>query len=278
MRRGAVAAPTVLPFNVGELGGSISTPLGHTKTHTVQFQSVQTGDGILVAAMAPTLPSALATQGGAHTCTDTKGNTYNAINSFDFQSFPPAVNTGMKLVLFFCDASVAPLVPSVDSITVTWDNDVFDRIVFGWIIRHAGGARFPQTLDTAGVGDLAVFASSQVTLQSPDFTPDRSNGLELALIVTARPIGGFSFSGVAGFDGFYQAKFNAFSGAKQTYLLNCQTHGADAYIVANSTTTPYEIDLGSLPANVLVPAFNGVGQSFGGGANTWKGIVLLSVD
>lgn len=273
-----------LPFNLGELGYTGSGTLDDTYTHTIDFQDVRVGDGILVAAMAPSLPSIGAPYGVPGpfdvNCSDSQGNAYEVFtaSTYSFEDSSPAVNEGVHLQLYFCSASTAPLVAGVDSITVDWTNNVYDRSVAAWIVRHDGGAATPLPIAWTPDNDATIYADDKVTLQSPNFTPSRDNTLELALIVASLPLGGFNFQSVTGFDGFYQAKFHYYVGAKQNYIFMFQTHGADAYVVANADIpTPYEIDLGALPAGDLVSSFNGVGQQYNVGANTWKGIVLLSI-
>lgn len=278
-RRPASAPSAFLPFNLGELGYSGSGTLDDTYTHTLEFQDVRAGDAIFVASMAPSRASLVSGTHYPQSCTDSLGNTYDDFFSFSFEDAAPAVNTGVGVNYWCCPVSVGAMAAGVDTITVTWTGDVYDRQIFAWVVRHDGGSPGPTYLDQAGALDLAIYADTKVTLAAPAFTPPRDNGLLLANIITARPIGGVSFSAVPGFNGFYQAKFHVFTGSQQTYVFNCQTYGADAYIVANfNIPTPYEIDLGSLPGGVLVPGFNGVGQAFSSSANTWKGITLWLVD
>lgn len=268
-----------LPFNLGELGFTGDGTLDDTLVHTIDFQDVREGDGIMVAAMAPSRPSSPAPLGIAFDCQDSAGNTYYTTyaSSFEDSTFP-VVNDGVYLQFFMCDASVAPLVDGTDTITVSWTNDVYDRFVIAWIVRHDGGASPPVRLARTANGDAAVYAAGQVTLQSPTYTPSRDNGLALACIVTAKAGGVGGFGGVGGYTGYYQAKFHLFTGSKQTYYFNCQTFGADSYTVASdSIPTPYEIDLGALPGGVSVSAFNGVGQLYTSGTNAWKGIVIFDI-
>lgn len=277
-RRVKAAAGPILDFNVGEIGNTIATTLGTTCTVTANYQQVFAGDGILIFAMAPSVPSVAATPGIPTTFTDSAGNTYNLVNLSDFEASPANVNEGVFTALYFCQASVADMIVGVDSFTVTWDNPVFDRVVSVWTVRHKGGADVPLLNNSTPDSDAAVFASSQVTLPTTDINPVRDQSLLFALIVAAKAGGVGAFSSVVGFNGFFQAEFRAYAGSKQAYLVNPQTHGADAYLIAGAVPAPFEDDVGVLAANVPVPAFNGVGQNYSGGTNAWKGIILLFID
>ena len=83
---------------------------------------------------------------------------------------------------------------------------------------------------------------------------------------------------MGGFTGFFQAEARGYVGSKQMSLINPQTHGADAYLIAGAVPAPFEDDVGVLPGGVLVPSFSGVGQHYSTGTNAWKGIILLGLD
>lgn len=268
----------LLDFQVGEICNGIGTTLGTTETVTANFQKVFAGDGILVFAAAPSVPSMGATQGIPSTFADSAGNTYNLVNLSDFEASPPNVNEGLFTAVYFCSASVADLDVGVGTFTVTWDNQVFDRIVSVWTVRHAGGADTPLLNNSTPDSDAAVFAATDVTLGTNDINPLRDKSLLFALIVAAKSGGLGGFSSVAGFNGFFQALSRAYAGSKQAYLVNQQTFGADAYLIAGAGNPAYEDDVGTLAANVLIPGFNGVGQNYANGANAWKGIILLFLD
>ncbi len=278
VRRRAAATGPVLDYNLGEIGRHIATTLGTTSTAPVSFQDVAAGDGIMVLSMAPSLPSVAAPEGIPASVADTKGNTYGPMWYSQFEALPATVNEGVTVQLWWCPASVTRLVAGVDAVTATWDNQVYDRVIAVWSVRHSGGANFPTVLAATADNDAAVFASGQVTLTSPLFTPARDKALEFALVISAKAGGVGGFGGVAGWSGFFQAEFRNYSGSKQSYLVNPQTHGADAYLIAGAVPANYEDDVGVLPGGVNVPAFNGVAQAYSAGANAWKGIILMSLD
>jgi hypothetical protein len=266
-----------LPRNVGELGFTIGTNQATTHTLTVTYQDVLTGDGIMVSAQAPSLPVALGTQGFPISCTDSAGNTYSILVQRDFQAAVTGVNTGVYTVVFFCQSSIAPLLEGVDTITVTWDNPVYDRSVYGWLVRHNGGAAVPTLLAATASNDAAVFASNQVTLTSPGFTPARDNSLEFGWFLVAYTGGSISFGGVGGYTGFFQAQFRGVSGSKQNYLMNVQTSGADDYLQVGAVPQN-EITLGLLPGGVAVGSFNGMGQQYSAFTPRWKGALMWLMD
>lgn len=278
VRRRLTGSGLTLDYNVGEIGHSITTALGTTGAATVTYQDVQAGDGVLVLAMAPSLPSGVAPVGLPVSVADTAGNTYALLQYFQFEAFPANVNEGVSVALFWCSASRAKLVAGSATITATWDNPVFDRVVSVWTVRHSGGANTPTVNNFTADNDAAVFASGQVTLGTNAFNPSRDQALMFALVISAKAGGVGGFSSVAGFTGFFQAEFRLYTGAKQSYLVNPQTFGADAYLIAGAVPAPFEDDIGVLPANVLVPAFNGVGQKYTTGTNAWKGVILLALD
>lgn len=270
-----VVGTGVLPRNVSELGFSGDTGLSSTYTHTVQFQALPAHDGILVSAQAPSKSSGGATAGHPISCTDSRGNTYSILHSRAFEAASPVANEGIYVVLFYCADATAPLVQGLDTITVTWDNPVYDRSIYAWQTHNDEGPPTLTVLDSTTSNDAGVYASSQVTLTAPDYTPALSNALELAIIYSAKT-GGFSFGGVGGYVGFFQAQARIFNGSQQNYLMNVQTYGSDIYLKVGSSIAQYEIDQGLLPLGVLVPSFNGVGQGYST-SNNWKGIILLGV-
>jgi hypothetical protein len=277
-RRRIAASGLVLDYNLGEIGNHITTTLGTTSTAAVAFQNVSAGDGILVLAMAPSLPSVGAQQGYPDTVTDSKGNAYSQVREFAFEAFATAVNAGVFVKLYWCPASVADLVAGVDAVTATWDNPVFDRVVSVWAVRHSGGANYPTVQAATSDNNTTVFAAGQVTLTAGNFTPARDRALEFALVITAKAGGVGGFGGVVGWSGFFQAQFRLYAGSKQQYFANPQTHGANAYLIAGAVPANYEDDVGVLPGGVFVPAFNGVAQAYTAGTNAWKGIILIALD
>lgn len=277
-RRVAQKAGPILDYNVGEIGNSIATTLGTTGTVTASYQQVFAGDGILILAMAPSVPSLGATPGIPASISDSAGNTYSLVNFSDFEASPANVNEGVFTALYFCQSSLADLAVGSGTFTATWDNPVFDRVVSVWTVRHKGGADVPLLNNSTPDSDAAVFAATDVTLPTNDINPLRDQSLLFALIIAAKAGGLGGFSSVAGFNGFFQALSRAYAGSKQAYLVNPQTHGADAYLIAGAVPTPFEDDVGVLDANVPVPGFNGVGQNYANGANAWKGIILLFLD
>ncbi len=277
-RRGVAGSGLTLDYNIGEIGKGITTALGTTSAAPVSFQDVLAGDGILVLAMAPSLPSLAAPVGLPVSVADTAGNAYALQQYFQFEAFPANVNEGVTVALFYCTASAATLVSGSATVTATWDNQVFDRVVAVWAVRHSGGAHTPAVNNFTGDNDAAVRASNQVTLGTNGFNPTRDKALMFALIVSAKPGGVGSFGSVVGWTGFFQAQFRSYTGSKQSYLVNPQTYGADAYLIAGAVPANYEDDVGVLPANVLIPAFHGVAQNYSTGATAWKGIILLGLD
>src|SRR5439155_24937716 len=133
-------------YNLGEIGNHIATTLGTTSTASVTYQDVQAGDGILVLSMAPSLPSVAAPEGVPSSVADSKGNTYGQMWYSQFEAFPATVNQGVTIQLWWCPASVATLVAGVDTVTGTWDNQVFDRGVSVWAGGDGGGGIFPTVI------------------------------------------------------------------------------------------------------------------------------------
>jgi hypothetical protein len=278
VRRKKAVSGFVLDFQVGEIAAAIGTTLDSHIAVTPAFQNITVGDGILVLAAAPSKPSVVDPPIHPFQCGDDFGNTYTQLGAFAFEANPPNVNEGLYAVLFYCQASVGTLEVGSEIIQVDWAGNVFDRAIYIWTVRHAGGASVPVVLAHTADHDAAVFAASQVTLTAPNYTPGRDKSLELAIILTAKAGGVGGFGGVAGWSGFFQAQGRLEIGSKQQYLRNAQTHGEDAYIVAGSGQPQYEDDVGTLPGGVLVPSFNGVAQQYSAGANAWKGIILLGID
>jgi hypothetical protein len=286
VRRRLTGSGLTLDYNLGEIGGSIGTGLFAGQTTTVTYQDIAVGEGILVLAAAPSVRAALATPAHPLSVSDTVGNTYTTLCFAAFEANPPGVNTGLYVTLFYCPSNIFTMAAGGDQVTVTWDGTCYDRIVEVWSVRHSGGAHTPTLLDQTNDHDAAVFASDRVTLVAPDFFPSRDQALEFAIILSAKAGGVGGYSGAAGFSGFFQAESRLYSGSKQDTLVNPQTHGANAYLIAGAVPAPFENDVGVLPGGVLVPSFSGVGQSYfnlGGGGivpvtNEWKGIILLGLD
>jgi len=97
-------------------------------------------------------------------------------------------------------------------------------------------------------------------------------------VIAAKAGGLGGFGGVGGYSGFFQAESRSYTGSKQSYLINPQSSGANAYLIAGAVPASYEDDVGVLPGGVFVPSFNGVAQVYVSGANAWKGIILLGLD
>lgn len=277
-RRRVTASGPTLDYNIGEIGNAIGTALASVVFANVTYQDVRAGDGILILAAAPSNPGGGNPIGHPAFATDSFGNSYTAIASFAFEANPPNVNEGLYATLFWCPASTGTLVVGVDNFDVIWDNGVYDRVIEVWSVRHSGGASTPTVLAATADHDAAVYAAANVTLTTPDYTPARDSSLQFALLLSAKIGGVGGFGSVIGYTGFFQAEFRGFAGSQQSYLYNQQTHGADAYLIASSGTPPYEDDVGQLPGGVLVPSFNGVGQSYTAGASAWKGVILLGLD
>jgi hypothetical protein len=266
------------PRNMGELGISGSGTQAANYTHTIRFEDVHVGDRVLVSAQAPSVPVALAAPRSPSVCTDSQGHSYTPGTVHFWEASPPNVNEGARQRFFLSEPIVFPLVKDVDTITVTWPDTVFDRSIDAWLIRHDGGSPEATEIASSPDNDAATFTATQVTLQSPSYTPPRDNSLFFATTLAAKAGGLGSFGGVAGFAGYFQALFRFFSGSKQFYFLNPSTYGANALLINEFGALPYEIDLGQLPGGVNVPAFNGVAQNYSGGANAWKGITIFSIE
>jgi hypothetical protein len=277
-RRRVAASTLTLDYNLGEVAGHIETTNQQTQNTPLTYQDINVGDGILILAAAPSVRVLGATPAHPVDVFDNVGNTYTQLGSFAFEANPPGVNTGLYVTLFWCPSNIAPQIAGVNAIEVDWDDFVFDRIVQVWAVRHSGGQNTPTVLAHTADNDAAVYAAGQVTLTAPNFTPARSRALEFALVIAAKSGGLGGFGGVGGYTGFFQAEGRLYNGSKQQYIINPQTHGADAYLIAGAVPAPYEDDVGVLPGGTLVPAFNGVGQFFTAGANAWKGIILLGLD
>lgn len=277
-RQRVTAATLTLDYNLGEIGHNIGTGSNTTQFAPVDYQDIAVGEGILVLLAAPSVPVLAAPLARPVSVNDDVGNTYTALGSFAFEANPPGVNTGVYVTLFWCPSNIQTMVAGFDNVHGNWDNNAFDRLVFVWSVRHSGGASTPTVLAATADHDAAAFAASQVTLTAPNFTPARDRAFEFALIVAAKSTGLGGFGGVGGYTGFFQAEGRLYNGSKQQYIINPQTHGANAYLIAGSATAPYEDDVGLLPGGTLVPAFNGVGQFFTTGTNAWKGIILLGLD
>lgn len=271
------------PQNFGQLGRSISTARAATHTHPLD-RDVVAGDGILVLATAPSNPLAGDPIGVPISCTDSAGNLYDLINTSKFEASSPAVNEGGVVCLFYCEATLRPLIEGTDEITVTWDNSVFDRVVASWIIRYSGGAISPTVLAKTSDNNTTVYAASEVKVTSPTWTPFR-NGLEVAFVCSWRAVGASAaFGGVAGYDGFFESGGDSgrinFDGAKQNITIHQQTHGATVDVHTGAEV--FETDLATLTAHVSHASFNGVGQQYyspypSGEVNKWKGIILLGI-
>jgi hypothetical protein len=277
-RRRVAGSGLTLDYNLGEIGNIIETNLNNFAVAPIQYQNINAGDGILVLAAAPTVQFLGETPAHPTDVFDVPGNTYTPLGSFAFEANPPGVNVGMYVTLFWCPSGIATQVAGVDFLEVDWDGNVFDRIIEIWSVRHSGGAHTPTVLAATPDHDAATFASANVTMVAPNYTPARDQGLEFALVCAARAGGLGGFGGVAGFSGFFQAEFRSYTGSKQSYVVNPQTAGANAYLIAGAVPAPYEDDVGVLPGGVLVPSFSGVGVHFLTGTNAWKGIILLGLD
>lgn len=275
LRRRTAAASTEPARNIGECGGTITTSLQDEGSHTIAFQNIAKGDGILVVAMAPPLPSGGANEGYPVGVTDNAGNTYTFQALHSFYQNPTVVNRGHAVSVFYCESSTRELVAGSDTVTVFWSNPVYDRIVSVYQVRPGGAAGRPVELGASLDQSAAIYAATSVTLTAPDYTPTADFGLEFALITTSKPGGTGAFGGVVGYNGFFQPLFRLYTGSQQTYYMNPQFHGADVYTVAGAVPAIYYFALGVLPSGVLVPAFNGVGQNYAGGANADKGIILF---
>lgn len=277
--------PAALPRNVGQMGHSIQTDRAVSATHKITIQPTQPNDGILVLAAAPSNPLAGDPIGVPVSCTDTADNDYILFHTSKFEASPPGVNQGATIRLFFCPSSKRILIADTDIITVNWDNSVYDRLIFAWLVRHDGGAKVPTVLNKTADNDTTVYAGNKITVASPDWTPTRDNGLQFAVLLSYRAVGiNTAFGGVVGWNGFYEATRFGAGGSKQGMDLHQQTYGADVFIHATGSVQD-EIDLGKLPGGVLVPGFNGCGQQYYDTStglppqnNTWKGGILLGID
>ena len=265
---------TQIVRNVGDIGSVIDGTLGSTVTLTLS-QDVLPYDGIMVAAHAPSLPSVAATEGFPVSCSDSAGNTYSVLLTRDYQHSPAQVNTGAYTVIFFCPLSYLPMDEGVATISVTWDNPVYDRFVYAWNVRHVGGASIPQLLGSTASNDMAVYAASTMSVTMPAWTPARDNSLAFALFLVFRPnIPGWAFS-IQG--DFFMAKWGRFTGSQQDYIFMVQTYGANAYIVVEQGGPEIEIDQGYLPGGVLTAAGKIAKQSYSS-TNDWKGIRMFGVE
>jgi hypothetical protein len=271
-------SPLVTLRNLGVLGYSGSGTQATTYQHILQFQDVLTGDRIMVLAMAPSKPSALAPVGIPVSVADTHGNTYTQIADRLFEANPPNVNEGVAVGVFISEPLDEPMPKGVTAVTATWSNPVFDRSVAAWLVRHVPATHEPVWIAATNSNDAAVYASTQMTKRIPAYTPVRDNALYVAFLISAKVGGTGSFSSVAGFDGFFQDTVYGFTGSKQSYRLNQQTYGADATFIFDGLDPRYEVDLGVLPGGVFIFSFNGVGQNYSLGANAWKGILVFAID
>ena len=263
--------------NVGELGHTLSSARATTATCSVSIQDAEVGDQIMVLAFAPSDPDGVSPNGTPDTVTDSHGNTYNLTLGSNWEASPANVNEGVRWRMFLSDPITQALEAGVDTVTVTWTNSVFDRNVYLWLVRFPNPIGGLWGLGGTGPNDAAVRASGQVTQAPGNYTPRYDNGMMMAIFIVALPGTTTGFAAVPGFDGFYQARFEALVGAKQNYYVLWQTHGADAYVIASSGVTPYEDDIAKLPGGVLVPSFNGAGQQYSGGAGNWKGVVIFGL-
>lgn len=264
--------------NLTELGQAIDGSLGTSITLTIANADVAPDDVLIVVAAAPSVPAPAAPEGTGSTVTDSEGNTYGFYDIHQFEAFPPNVNEGVRVAINTLAPVLHPLTKGVSTITATWDHQVYDRMIAVWKVSYGRPAQGPFFLNSTPDSDAAVRASNQVTLTTGSWTPNFDFGLMFALLFLAYPIGGVAFGGVGGFNGFYQARFYNPTGSKQSYLINWQTNGADALVIASASVPPYEVDIGRQPANVTVPPFNGVGQFYSVGAGNWKGIILYGID
>lgn len=233
------------------------------------------GDGLLVVAMAPSLPAAAQPEGFAASVTDSAGNFYDFTQALHYDQSPTVINRGAIVVLYICESSVADMEHDVATVTATWDNPVYDRSIAVFQMRPGDTTGLPDVIAHSAEHSAAIYAAAQVTLQAPNYTPARDFGMEFALITTSKPGGTGAFGAVGGFNGFFQPVGRVLVGSKQTYYLNPQTFGADTYTINNGIDPPFYFALGTLPGGVLVPAFNGVGQTYSLGANADKGIILF---
>ena len=280
---------TITPRTIGELGTTVASNQATTLVHTVDFNDLPAGDGILVMAMAPSLPVLAGTQGFPTSCTDSAGNSYSTLLQKNFQAASPVANEGVYIRLFWCGSSSSTLVDGTGTITVTWDNPVWDRCIYAVQVRREGGsAHTPIVLASTANNDAAVYASSQVTLGCPAWTPTRDQALVYSLVISARPLPTYSVSygGVGGYSGFYEATSDVQrggTGSKESYSIHHQTHGSDVYVKVGANPAT-EYDLGLLAATFQA-SFNGSAQNYGKppfpstpDTNVWKGIILLGID
>lgn len=275
-RRPASPPGTFVERTVGEFGNGSGSSTASTVTMTVDHFDLPAGDGILVLAQAPTIRAGPVGPFYPTSCADTQGNSYTLIHTSLFEPAVQAPATGLCVALFWCAASVATMVDGVDTITATWGGSVSERMIQAWQVRHAGGANTPNVLGFIADNNAAVYASTQQTLSVPAWTPARNVALDFAILVTMQGATG-SWGGVVGYNGFYEASQKGWYLNGRDYRNHWQTSGADVSIVARSGITSYELDFGTLTAT-LQAGFNGVGQNYSGGANTWKGIILLGID
>lgn len=266
--------PSTPQYNVNELGFVGEGTHNSFATCNLTLGDVAVGDGILVLGMAPSNDGGGGPEGFPDQCFDTAANTYFEISTFNWQDSPSVANTGIFVSIWWCPSSIAPMVTGVDFIRVLWNHNVNDRVIYAHGVRHDGGASQPQFLAATADHDAATFASNQMTLTAPNYTPPRNNGLELAFLCSAKLGGVGGFGGVGGYSGFFQDTGHSFVGSFQTYLINWQTHGAVVLIDPTTSLPTNEKDFGTLPGGTLVPSFNGVAQFYSSGNNAWKGIAL----
>ena len=138
----------------------------------------------------------------------------------------------------------------------------------------------PTVLAAHADNDTTTYASSQVVLTCPAWTPARVNAFNIAFTLYNSPTGIASWGGASGYTGYFNANArNIFwdSGSPhQDYRCFHLIHGCDLY-QAITATDQIAYDLGFLTP-VLQASFNGPGLNFGAGPNQWKGIVLLGFD
>ena len=116
------------------------TNIKGTPTHTLQFENVEVGDRIFVSAQAPSEPGGGGANGQPFLCADSAGNSYHAFGGHLWEASPPNVNEGVAQTLFCSSPAQRTMIAGTDTITVTWDNPVFDRSIRAWLVRHDGVA------------------------------------------------------------------------------------------------------------------------------------------
>ena len=265
----------VIPRNLGEAGdGSDTSTLATTFACQMNKDSIVPGDGVLVMAAAPSVPSTGATPGYPTSCADSAGNTYTLFDSHKFEAATPAVNDGLGIGFFYCSSSVGTInVGGTERVTVTWSNQCYDRWVKVWRILHDGGAMQPLLLAATADNDTTVKAGSFIAVPVPAWTPPRDNALVLGLAVFTG--GNPAYGNYDAYTGFYETTSVAWSSARTNQRVHQQTSGANVYLITDPTKPNTEVDLGRLTATAQT-GFNGLGQNYSISA-TWKGGILLAI-